>query len=162
MVASIGDFAATTPGLYPVRANADVAATSPCLAGRGDFALTHLGDLVDATRYVGTLDPGDCSWQYWSFTYPRRQDVVRDDDTCGEPVWCATNDPDDDLFLPFDVWATSREGISDDDTWRVTMRNEISASANKIFPNGALWFNEPATCDVEGAYEYGDRTLSSS
>ena len=31
-------------------------------------------------------------------------------------------------------------------TRRVTMRNEISASANKIYPNNGLWFNEPSTC----------------
>ena len=61
-------------------------------------------------------------------------------------MWCDSNDPNDDLWLDFDVWATSAEGPAADDSWTVTMRNEISASANKIFPNGGLWFNDPTTC----------------
>lgn len=146
VVASIGDFAAQTPGDYPDRDSAtgagDVAVTSSCLADSGIYELTHLGDTVDATRYIGDLDVGECSWQYWSFTYPRRENP----DTCGDPVWCASNNPNDDLWLDFDVWATSAEGAAADDTWTVTMRNEISASANKIYPNGGVWFNEPTTC----------------
>ncbi|HEU0042223.1 MAG TPA: SdrD B-like domain-containing protein, partial [Jiangellaceae bacterium] len=146
VVASIGNFTARTPGTYPTRDSAaaanDVALTSSCLANTGTYSLTHLGDLVDATRYIGTLDVGECSWQYWSFSYPRRSNP----DTCGNPVWCATNDPNDDLWLPFDVWGSSAQGSTANTTWRVTMRNEISAVANKIFPNGATWFTEPSTC----------------
>jgi uncharacterized repeat protein (TIGR01451 family) len=146
VVGSIGNFTARTPGTYPVRDSAaaanDVALTSSCLANTGTYSLAHLGDLVDATRYIGTLDVGQCSWQYWSFSYPRRSNP----DTCGSPVWCATNDPNDDLWLPFDAWGTSAQGSTANTTWRVTMRNEISAVANKIFPNGATWFTEPSTC----------------
>lgn len=146
VVGSIGNFTSRTPGVYPVRDSAaaanDVALTSSCLANTGTYSLTHLGDLVDATRYIGTLDVGECSWQYWSFTYPRRSNP----DTCGSPVWCATNDPNDDLWLKLDVWGTSAQGSTANDDWRVTMRNEISAVANKIFPNGGAWFNEPSTC----------------
>ncbi|HEX5717658.1 MAG TPA: hypothetical protein VF179_15980, partial [Thermoanaerobaculia bacterium] len=146
VVGHIGTFSTGTPGSYPVRDSAaaanDVALSSSCLANTGTYSLTHLGDLVDATRYIGTLDVGECSWQYWSFTYPRRSNP----DTCGSPVWCASNTPNDDLWLPFDAWATSAQGSAVNTTWRVTMRNEISASANKIFPNGGSWFNEPSTC----------------
>src|SRR5215213_91935 len=138
VVGSIGNYATHTPGVYPVRDSAaaanDVALSSSCL--------THLGDLVDATRYIGTLDVGQCSWQYWSFSYPRRSNP----DTCGSPVWCATNDPNDDLWLKFDVWGTSAQGTAANRDWAVTMRNEISAVAIKIFPNGATWFTEPSTC----------------
>jgi hypothetical protein len=134
VVAHIGDFATQTPGIYPTRDSAtgagDVAVTSSCLADSGTYSLTHLGDLIDATHIIGDLEVGECSWQYWSFTYPRRENP----DTCGDPVWCDTNDPNDDLYLDFDVWATSAEGAAADDTWTVTMRNEISAAANKIFP----------------------------
>jgi uncharacterized repeat protein (TIGR01451 family) len=146
VVGNIGSFTAHTPGTYPARDSAaaanDVALTSSCLANTGTYSLTHLGDPVDANRYIGTLDVGECSWQYWSFTYPRRTNQ----DTCGSPVWCTTNNPNDDLWLPFDVWGTSAQGSAANTTWRVTMRNEISANANKIFPSGGTWFNEPSTC----------------
>ncbi len=146
VVGYIGNFSARTPGTYPVRDSAaaanDVALTSSCLANTGTYSLTHLGDRVDATRYIGTLDVGQCSWQYWSFTYPRRSNP----DTCGSPVWCNSNTPNDDLWLPFDAWGSSAQGSAANATWRVNLRNEISANANKIFPNGASWFNEPATC----------------
>lgn len=146
VVGHIGNFNAGTPGVYPVRDSAaaanDVALSSSCLANTGTYSLSHLGDLVDATRYIGTIDVGECSWQYWSFTYPRRSNP----DTCGSPVWCASNNPNDDLWLKFDAWGTSAQGSSANDDWTITMRNEISASANKIFPNGGSWFNEPTTC----------------
>lgn len=146
VVGRIGDYTAGTPGAYPVRDSAaaanDIALSSSCLANTGTYSLTHLGDLVDATRYIGTLDVGECSWQYWSFTYPRRSNP----DTCGSPVWCASSNPNDDLWLEFDVWGSSAQGSSANDDWTITMRNEISANANKIFPNGASWFNEPSTC----------------
>lgn len=146
VVGYIGNFSTGTPGSYPVRDSAaaanDIALSSSCLANTGTYSLTHLGDLVDATRYIGTLDVGECSWQYWSFTYPRRSNP----DTCGSPVWCASSNPNDDLWLKFDTWATSAQGVAANDDHTVTMRNQISASANKIFPNGASWYNEPSTC----------------
>lgn len=146
VVANIGTYATRTPGIYPTRnsatAAADLAVTSSCLADSGLYSLTHLGDAVDATRYVGTLDVGQCSWQYWSFSYPKR----RSNDSGCNPAWCLSNTPDDDLWLEFDSWATSAEGPVANGTWRVNMRNEISAAANKIFPNGASWFNVPTEC----------------
>ena len=47
--------------------------------------------------------------------------------------------PDDDLVLDYDIWATADDGgvpLAADDTRTATMRNEISAMANKIWPNG--------------------------
>ncbi len=146
VVGYIGNYTARTPGTYPRRdsstAAADVAVTSSCLANTGTYSLTHVGDLVDATRYIGTLDVGQCSWQYWSVTYPRRSNP----DTCGSPVWCASNNPNDDLWLKFDVWGASAQGAAGKADWTITMRNEISANANKIFPNSGSWYTEPATC----------------
>ena len=108
----------------------DVALTSSCLANTGTYSLTHLGDLVDATRYIGTLDVGECSWQYWSFSYPRRSNP----DTCGSPVWCATNDPNDDLWLPFDAWGTSAQGAAANTTWRVHADGRDRGGAQRSKP----------------------------
>src|SRR3712207_9002003 len=45
--------------------------------------------------------------------------------------------PDDDLWLEYDIWATASDGgtpLTDSVTRQATMRNEISAAANKIWP----------------------------
>ena len=137
--AFIGDATAATPGLYPIRDSslAAFATEHPQLVNTGLYSLTHIGALVDASRYVGVLDPGECSNQYWHLTYPRRGNP----NNSGAPVWGASNIPDDDLWLEYDMWVTSSEGASDSATNRATMRNEISANANKIYPNGGSWFN---------------------
>lgn len=97
---------------------------------------------VDATRYIGTLAPGDCKTEYWVVTYPRK--------ACSSGTVCDVNNatrkdvtggvkPDDDLWLPYWFWGTSTLGGSTQTSYRwnvVTMRNEISAMANKIWPNG--------------------------
>ncbi|HMB24328.1 MAG TPA: SdrD B-like domain-containing protein, partial [Anaerolineales bacterium] len=97
---------------------------------------------VDATRYIGTLAPGDCKTEYWVVTYPRK--------ACSSGTVCDINNatrkdvtggvkPDDDLWLPYWFWGTSTLGGSTQTSYRwnvVTMRNEISAMANKIWPNG--------------------------
>jgi uncharacterized repeat protein (TIGR01451 family) len=47
-------------------------------------------------------------------------------------------DPSDDLWLNYDIWASAQDGATTrrvDKTSKVTMRNEISAMANKIWPN---------------------------
>ena len=62
-------------------------------------------------------------------------------------MWGDTNDPNDDLTLDYDIWAVSAEGPAANDSQSVTMRNEISASANKIYPNNGFWFNEPTVCE---------------
>ena len=149
----IGDYnpttpSSSTPGIYPSRdgGNAGFQSQHPHLANTGIYSFTHVGGgigLGDATRFVGTLQPGECKVQYWHFTYPRRGHP----DNTGDAVWGRTNDPDDDLWLDLDIWTTSAEGSSANATWRMTMRNEISAMANKIEPNGnpgGEWFNTDA------------------
>jgi hypothetical protein len=47
--------------------------------------------------------------------------------------------PEDDLWLPYFFWGTSTGGATTATSYRwnaITMRNEISAAANKIWPNG--------------------------
>jgi len=131
--AYIGSYSGTTntPGIYPAR-------THPPLVGFGansNFFLTHEGDALgtgDATRYLGTLQPGDSEVVYWLVSYPNL-------DSRGISVTGGIQ-PDDDLWLEYNVWGSaSRAGsnVLACTTNRVTMRNEISAAANKIFPNGA-------------------------
>jgi uncharacterized repeat protein (TIGR01451 family) len=135
VVAHIGDYlggSGGTPGTYPGRTQAPLVGPLP----GGAFALTHEGGAAgtaDATRYLGRLEPGECKVAYWLVSYPQT-------DTLGHAVWGPSVKPDDDLWLEYDIWTTAeRDGspIVADDTRRVTMRNEISAMANKIFPNTA-------------------------
>ena len=129
--AFIGDYAAGTPGTYPSRAHPPLNGPLP-----GDeFALTHEGGALgaaDATRYLGTIEPGGSVTVYWLVSYPNL-------DEDGKSVTGGIK-PDDDLWLTYDVWGTARDGatpLEESETRTVTMRNEISAMANKIFPNGA-------------------------
>ena len=130
--AYIGDYAAGTPGIYPSRAHPGLTGPLP----GGEFALTHEGGAMgttDATRYVGTIPPGECVTVYWLASYPQL-------DETGNAVWGDSVKPEDDLWVEYDVWATARDGaayLEADDTRTMTMRNEISAMANKIWPNGA-------------------------
>lgn len=53
------------------------------------------------------------------------------------PVWGRSNDFTDDLWLEYDVWARTEGGsLQAHERRKATMRNEISAMANKIWPNG--------------------------
>ncbi|MGD9782958.1 MAG: hypothetical protein AB7V14_12545, partial [Kiritimatiellia bacterium] len=129
--AYIGNYDAGTPGIYPSRAHPPLNGPLP-----GDeFALTHEGGTMgtrDATRYVGTIQPGECVTMYWLASYPQ---LDEDGHTVAGDV-----KPDDDLWLEYDVWATAMDGaayLQADDSRTVTCRNEISAMANKIWPNGA-------------------------
>lgn len=147
----IGD--GTTPGTYPSVDSASFAATHP-LYNTGSYAFTHVGGRIgtaDASRYVGDLAPGECKAQYWHFTYPRCENTgsgvaaVPQEPPCGanDPVWGDSVKPEDDLALSFSIWG---ENIAGDETasaaWTMTMRNEISAMANKIEPNpSGHWFN---------------------
>ncbi|MFL5801497.1 MAG: SdrD B-like domain-containing protein [Roseiflexaceae bacterium] len=131
--ASIGNFdpnndsnpADSTPGLYPSRTHSGLV---------GTFALTHEGGsagLADATRYIGSIPAGRCVTQYWLVSYPRL-------DAAGHTV-TGTIKPGDDLWLQYDIWASASDAGTPrqaDITSRLTMRNEISAAANKIWPNG--------------------------
>ena len=141
VVGRIGD--GTTAGTYPLTAN------DPTFSGggvstqfAGQYSFTHLGSAADATRYIGNLDPGECSYQYWSFMYPKTATEYGTGYTI--PTWGNSVKPGDDMQLDFTVWGSSGEGTSDSTTHTMTMRNEISAMANKIEPNGnppGQWFN---------------------
>ncbi len=142
----VGDYkggVGSTPGVYPSRdsSQASFIARHPHLANTGLYSYSHVGGRLgsaDASRYIGSLAPGECRVQYWHFTYPRRGNP----NNTGQAVWGATNNPDDDLWLEFDVWATSGQGDKTSVRQRMTMRNEISAMANKIRPNpDGHWFN---------------------
>ncbi len=115
-----------TPGTYE-------STTWPGLTGT--FALEHSADKSDATRYVGDLAAGECVVQYWLIEYPNL-------DGAGNPVYGACSDETDDLKLDYNIWTTFSDGGSpasncyNDDTRSATIRCEITASANKIWPNG--------------------------
>lgn len=123
-----------TPGIYPRRVHIE----NPTLAGTfpgNTFALTHVGGdmgTADATRYVGTIPAGESVTVYWLITYPCL-------DANGKTVAGGIK-PEDDLWLEYDIWGTATRAsvpVTADVTRKVTMRNEISAMANKIFPNTA-------------------------
>ncbi len=115
----------STPGVYPSR-------TNPPTGQVGTFTLTHEGGsagTADATRAIGTIAAGACVTQYWLVSYPQLDDN-------GDSVTRGVK-PDDDLWLQFDIWATADDAgtpLRADVTRRVTLRNEISAMANKIWP----------------------------
>lgn len=117
---------AGTPGVYPSR-------TIP--VGQydysGAFALLHVAPAADATRYVPRIEPGECVPVYWLIRYPTK-------DVAGKTVAGAAADPTDDLWLNYDIWVQAREGAFTrrvEETRKVTLRNELSAMANKIWPN---------------------------
>jgi hypothetical protein len=154
-----------TPGIYPAR-TVDAAFTTlhPALdnAPGSTYAFTHVGGRLgtaDASRNMGTLAPGECRAQYWHFTYPQCENTTagaRDLPPCNsgdDPAWGDSVKPGDDLWLDFDIWARNDTGSANDNrTWRMTMRNEISAMANKIEPNpDGEWFNVR-----EGSVQPGD------
>jgi len=126
--AYIGDYVdgvSDTPGLYPARTHTGLT---------GTFSLTHEGGSAgsaDATRYIGELAPGESVTQYWLVSYPKVDDN-------GDSVVGGAK-PDDDLFVNYDVWATANDPVDGDltatEAGTANMRSEISASANKIWPN---------------------------
>jgi uncharacterized repeat protein (TIGR01451 family) len=123
--AYIGNFAANTPGIYPSRTHSGLT---------GTFSFTHEGGsagTADASRFIRFIPPGKCVVQYWLISYPNLDDN-------GNSV-TQGNGPADDLWLNFDVWATADDNgtpLAANDTQTLYMRSEISASANKIWPNG--------------------------
>jgi hypothetical protein len=160
----IGNSAANTPGVYPaLDTNASgFAATYPqwsYLANTGSYAFQHVGGATgtaDATRYIGDIEAGQCKVQYWSFTYPACANTavagVPVEPPCTTtPTWGPSVKPDDDLSLRFDIWGTGSGGGADNKSWTMTMRNEISAMANKIQPNpDGLWFNTETSIVAPG------------
>ena len=157
VIAYVGDFDEAgsnhTPGTYPARATGDGSSAldpfdtgrtfdeaHPHLAGTpGVYRFTHEGSSVDTTRLIGTIPAGECVAQYWLVSYPRRGNLNTTGDNLGDAVWGETRLYEDDLWLAYDVWATADDGGSDltaNQTQVASMRNEISAMANKIWPNG--------------------------
>jgi len=112
----------STVGIYPSRTHTGLT---------GTFSLTHEGGTADATRYVSSLAAGECTMQYFLVSYPTLDDG-------GNSVTQGSG-PDDDLWLEYDVWASAIDPIDGallaDQTEIATMRSEISAMANKIWPN---------------------------
>ena len=124
----------STPGVYDAKVNPNTAGTTLT----GTFALTHeggSGGVADATRYLGTLTPGQSVTVYWLVSYP-----VMDQSPTPKPVFGSNSTSDDDLSLNYDVWASAvRAGspLTANQQKTATLRSEISAMANKIFPNSA-------------------------
>jgi uncharacterized repeat protein (TIGR01451 family) len=119
--------------------------TSP--AGGLKLAMTDT-DASDATRYVGSLAAGACKTVYWQVKYP----------TLGAnsvPVWGKGSGPGnelDDLRLNFTTWGTALDNtnatLSATLSEFVIVRNEISASANKLLPQGGTVTTSPASGSV--------------
>ncbi|MDA0244607.1 MAG: hypothetical protein OT477_14405 [Chloroflexi bacterium] len=104
-----------TPGTYPARDSSQPAFATqhPHLASTGNYAFAHVGGRIgtaDAARFIGTLNPGECRAQYWHITYPRRGNPSN----TGPAVWGETNVDTDDLWLDFDIWGRSAEGLGND------------------------------------------------
>jgi uncharacterized repeat protein (TIGR01451 family) len=134
VIAYIGNYSGSTntPGVYPVTFQSPFVGPLP----GGGLALTHEGGSFgsdDAKRNLGSLAPGECRTVYWLISYESR-------DENGLLLWGNSVKPDDDLVLNYDFWATAEVGssvVTAEQTRTVTFRNEISAMANKIYPNNA-------------------------
>ena len=180
-----GNASDSTPGIYPGRGNdpsdvnsydANFNTMHPALSSStAIYRFGHIGGALgtaDGARYIGVLAAGECRVQYWHFTYPLCEANVaapcRVNLTDGDGTWGDSVKPNDDLWLTFDAWGTA-DGVtpdSDDNvSWKMTMRNEISAMANKIEPNpDGVWFNtDPNTIRPGGVittngvlYEFGN------
>jgi hypothetical protein len=154
--AHIGNHSANTPGVYPVITPATAATNTGnsalssattsddggSAAAGSMFSLKHQSGSaggMDASRYIGDIPAGECRTQYWLISYPRKfctngvacdlSNTTRDDVTGGVK-------PEDDLWLQYDFWGNKAGGATEYYTRYLTMRNEISAMANKIWPNG--------------------------
>jgi len=149
VTAYIGDYNGgvnSTPGTYPARTNPTIGG----LTYQGTYAFTHLGGAADASRFVGSVPAHTCVYQYWSFEYPHLAINAANGATI--PTWGVSVKPDDDLSLSFDMWVRGG-GYSANASHTMTMRNEISAMANKIKPNGnppGEWFNTDASTVYPG------------
>ncbi len=113
-----------TPGTFESRLNPQ--------GYTGTFALQMPGGTNDAIRLIPRIEPGQYVAQYFFVTYRLKDDLQKS-------VTGAANVTTDDLWLNYDIWASAYDGVTTrrvDKTNKVTMRNEISAMANKIWPNG--------------------------
>ncbi|MFM1770300.1 MAG: hypothetical protein RJA22_2829, partial [Verrucomicrobiota bacterium] len=116
-----------TPGVFPTR----TVTVSGANGYSGTFALQMPGGRADAVRAIPRIAAGQSSVQYFYITYPLK-------DSAGNSVAGAAPVPEDDLWLEYDFWASANQGVAVrrvNTRTRVTMRNEISAMANKVWPN---------------------------
>lgn len=132
----------STPGIFPVLDSTGYLA-SPQITNTGSYSLTlESGDApvtAEGSRYVGTLAPGECRTVYWLISYPHCVNVngAAQAPPCDASITGGVH-PGDDVSLNYDVWATTTTAIAApavSSRRDFTMRNEISASANKIWPN---------------------------
>ena len=132
VVVNIGDLlnpgtGSGTPGVFESR----TVTVSGANGYSGTFQLQMPSGPADATRIIPVIQPGEYVAQYFFVTYPLK-------DPSGNSVAGAAPVPEDDLWLNYDIWASANDGVTTrrvDQTTKVTMRNEISAMANKIWPN---------------------------
>ncbi|MCI5156850.1 MAG: hypothetical protein D3906_00115 [Candidatus Electrothrix sp. AUS1_2] len=134
-----------SPGTYPVFDS--TGDSRSWLANTGEYSFTHeSGSFTsdsDASRaWVGTLEPGECRVEYWVVSYPRCVNVGGSPQSppCDTAITGGSTTADD-LSLSYDIWATGSYGaagtaLEAEDSRSLTLRSEISASANKIWPNG--------------------------
>jgi len=128
--AYIGDYSGGgngTPGIYPSKTHTGLV---------GTFSFTHTAGASDATRFIDTLYPNQTKTVYWMVEYPNV-------DNNGKPVYNACSDETDDLKLDYDIWTSFADdevpntNCYTDTALTATIRCEITASANKIWPNGS-------------------------
>lgn len=131
----------STPGVFPVLSSTGYL-LSPQITNTGNYSLAldaSLTGAADGARYVGTLAAGQCRVEYWLITYPHCVNVSNayDAPPCAASITGGIK-PDDDVELDYDVWASTTTGIATpvvNQRRFFTLRNEISAAANKIWPN---------------------------
>lgn len=152
----------STAGIFPVTTfGAD--ALRPHLANTGDYSLKLASAQAEGSRYIGTLAAGECRIEYWLFTYPACVNVsdgsggfTSQEPPCDVSI-AGTIKLEDDLSLNYDVWATTTTALVATASERrdFTMRNEISASANKIWPNTDSKVPAEYVAAIESALGWG-------
>ncbi|MFT5165777.1 MAG: hypothetical protein ACI8P3_001006 [Saprospiraceae bacterium] len=145
---NIGDYSVlpTTPGIYRERTVAES-------TYGGTFSFTHSGNTADATRYIKTLAAGECVMQYWLIEYPNL-------DASGNSITGGSK-PVDDLWLEYGIWATANDNgtpLAVNETNQAYMRSEISAMANKIWPNGTNKVPQEYLDAIEGLLGWSPQT----
>ncbi|CAK8724592.1 hypothetical protein KKHLCK_14480 [Candidatus Electrothrix laxa] len=141
-----GDISGDTPGVYPKRYSNTFSGEHDHLyraTDGGYYSLTHEGGSAgsgDAFRYMKEIPGGECKVQYWLVSYPKTSDDEKEATSPLSPEESVTGGdigPEDDLWLEYDIWADATgQATTVWATRKATMRNEISAMANKIWPNG--------------------------
>jgi len=146
VIANVGNYngggVSSTPGTFPVL-NSTGYLASPQITNTGNYSLTlesgSTAPTTDGSRFIGTLLAGQCVTEYWLFSYPQCANVggLPDSPPCATSI-TGTIQPTDDVSLDYDVWASTTTAIPApvvNVRRDFTMRNEISAAANKIWPN---------------------------